>query len=182
MNFRDRPQWKKGRTGELILLRLMIKNGIIPYEPFPEIDTSHPFDFLCVKQADRTIFIMDAKSKPARLYYPDTGINIRNFEEYDAVSKRHNAEVFLSFVDEKQRKIYGNWLHILSLPKAIIWRREVLEYPWRHKGIIYFPLESMQPLADLNDEEVAALERHSTRQEAYEELYALRGNSPWLPF
>jgi len=170
MNFADKPQTKKGKIGEEILDRFLIAKNVVPYKPLSEVQAAHPFDRLCAKIGDKRIFVVEAKAKEARRHYPDTGIDVRHFAEYTAISKRHNVQIFLAFIDADARKIYGGWLSRLKEPRNIIHKGKTFQYPLTHKGIIYFPLEAMRPVGALTEQDIVALRRHTTRAPAYEAL------------
>lgn len=69
----------------------------------------HCFDKVAIKNK-KEMLIAEVKTKAARLYYPDTGFNLRNYREYQAIKEKYNVPIFVFFVDEKKRRVYGNWL------------------------------------------------------------------------
>lgn len=165
MNWQDSPRVKKGNIGERLVKEYLINKGYIPY--IPDAPGAHPFDLLVASADKRNIFIADSKAKPARKYYPDTGIDLRHYKEYTTIEDKHNLNVFLFFVDEDAGNVYGNFLKRLSEPREIIHIGIPYQYPLIHKGIIYFPLVSMIQIADIPKIDVDTLREYSTRNKAY---------------
>jgi len=165
INWEDRITVIKGNTGEKIVTEYLIKRGYIPYSP--DAEGAHPFDRLCATPDKKKIFIAEIKTKPARTYYPDTGIDMRHYNDYDNIQSTHNLQVFLFFVDQDRKKIYGNKLSILTERKEVIYNNRLLVYPICDRGIIYFPLCSMIQVGILTEEQSCILEQLSTRNKAY---------------
>lgn len=138
--------------------------GFVVYKPITF--AAHAFDKLAIKDKKQAI-IVETKSKAARKYYPDTGINVKHYREYKFISKKHRLPVFIFFVDENVGKIYGNWLSILEKEEIIIHNGKTLIYPLVDRGIIYFPLEKMRFIAMLDLETIEKLKYHSTRNYKY---------------
>lgn len=157
---------QKGNIGEVIVNQWLIKNGFIPYIPM-ELG-AHPFDRLCATRDKKTIFVAEVKAKPARIYYPDTGIDIRHYDEYSFITEKYNLDVYIFFVDEDRKEIYGNILSTLIKPRTILHLGRKIDYPLKYKGIIYFPLEAMKKIADLTDQEANDLANLSGRNSIYE--------------
>lgn len=167
INWEDRIEVIKGNTGEQIVTEYLIKRGYIPYKPEPI--GAHPFDRLCATPDKKRIFVAEIKTKPARVYYPDTGIDIRHYRDYDNIQKTHNLEVFLFFVDQDRKSIYGNKLSRLMEQREVQHSGKILLYPIQDRGIIYFPLVSMIMVGKLTDAQSETLEELSTRNKAYKE-------------
>jgi len=177
INFRDTKQYKKGNLGMRLVDEHLIKKGYIPYSP-DAINKRHPFDRLVAKDDKTMIFIAEGKTKPARIYYPDTGIDIKNYNEYLYISKKYNLRIFLFFVDEDKKEIYGNWLDILDkeIPEATTLKATARRlnfpvpefYPLREKGIIYFPLKLMRTICKLTEEQAEEIKKFTTRAVEYE--------------
>lgn len=165
MEWGERKTVKKGKIGEAIVKKYLVDMGYIPYSP--DCDGAHPFDNLCASRDKKTIFIADSKAKPARTYYPDTGINISHYREYKDISEKHNLEVFIFFVDEDSKTIYGNFMSELEKPIEIQYGVYTYKYPMEQKGIHYWALASMKQIGFLNDKEVEELRKLSTRNSAY---------------
>jgi hypothetical protein len=164
----------KGNIGEQIVDRFLVSQGYVPYKPDAE-DGAHPFDRLVASKDKKTIFIAEVKTKPGRLYYPDTGIDVRHYEDYKGIRDKYSIDVFLFFVDEEKGCVYGGLLRAIEGETKIMHNGQVLEYPLRHKGIIYFPIDGMKTLVELTDEEVGKLKGLSTRKEEYDKLYSVAG-------
>lgn len=163
----DRPQVKKGTLAEALVRRHLEQRGLVVYEPVT--DGAHPFDKLCSTSDKRSLVIAEVKAKPCRRFFPDTGINVRNWEDYKAIRAKHRLQVFIYFTDEDIGAIYGNTLSELEQPREIDHNGKTLTYPLIHAGIVYFPLAAMRLVDRLSDKESAALSMLSTRRDNYAE-------------
>jgi len=165
MNWEDKPEVKKGNMAEQIVDDFLRSKGLCAY--FPVHNGPHPFDRLCATQDKKSIVIVDSKAKAARTHYPDTGINKRNYDEYVFIQDKYHIPIWIFFVDEYKKAIYGNTLRELSKPILIKHKDAVLEYPLEHKGIIYFPLQNTKTIASLSNKQSEYLKSLSTRQYDY---------------
>lgn len=165
MTWGDKTTVKKGDIGEEIVDNYLRKRGYIPYAP--NFDGAHPFDRLCASRDKKTIFVADAKAKAKRKHYPDTGIDIKHYKEYKFLSDKYKIDVYLFFVDEENKAVYGNMLRVLEHDMNVIHYSKKLKYPIRSNGIIYFPMASMKTLAELTDEQCAELKKYTTKKDAY---------------
>jgi hypothetical protein len=147
---------KKGNIGEKIVKEYLEREGYIIYKP--DTSGSHPFDNLCA--SDQNIFVVEVKTKEARKYYPDTGVDVRHFNKYNNIKEKHKINVYLFFVDAKNAKIYGNELEELIKPKMINGQN----YPLRYKNIIYFPLENMITISQLTKQECENINKYNTKK------------------
>lgn len=155
MNWDDRLEVKKGNLGEQIVNRYLSQQGFTIYRP---TGGPHPFDFLAVTSDKRIVQVHEIKTKPRRRWYKDTGIDQRHFDDYALINLKYNLEVFLFFVDEYERKIYGGSLFKqLTREVQIVCRDRTLKYPLRERGIVYFPLQNMTVIAELDSEQVGQL-------------------------
>lgn len=170
MNWRDRQEVQKGDLGEAIVDDYLESKGVIPYRP--QADKAHPFDRLCASSDKRTIFIAEVKTKAARTHYPDTGMNISHYNDYQNIRNKYGLDVWLFFVDEYRGEVYGNKLSELSKQRNVIHNRRLLVYPLIEKRrgveIVYFPLEAMKPICVIDDEIRDQLVCMSNRSYAYE--------------
>ena len=159
-DWNGRVSVKKGKLGEDIVRQYLESKGYVIYSP--ETNGSHPFDKLCINHNGNEIFIAEIKSKPHRIYYPDTGINKNHFLKYKFIQDKYSIDVFLFFVDEISKSIYGNWLSKLIKPRK--------DYPLEQNGIIYFPLDIMLQIAKLEDKQVEELKSLSDRNYDYSQF------------
>lgn len=171
MNWQDLQTVRKGNIGEKVVKDYLMDKGYIPY--IPDAPGSHPFDLLVASPNKRQIFIADSKAKPARIYYPDTGIDLRHYNQYSYIEQKHNMNVFVFFVDEDNGKVYGNFLKKLTEPVEIEHNGKVLSYPKTEtdsRGIttIYFPLEKMLPVGDIPEDDISRLRELSQRNHSYQ--------------
>ena len=167
-NFKETKAYQKGELGEEIVDRYLKSKGVIPYKP--DADGAHPFDRLCATK-DKSVFVVECKSKRARDYYPDTGIDIRHYKVYKDIQSKHNMDVFICFIDEKSATIYGNTLKNLMKTRQVETNRGVKVYPWEQGKQVYFPLLAMIHIAELNATEVERLRGLSEHKEGYEVIH-----------
>jgi hypothetical protein len=173
MEFNQLPTVQKGYMGEAEVDKYLIGKGIVPYSPITGV--AHPFDRLCASQDKKRIFIAECKAKASRSRYPDTGINLSSYQDYKNIMEIYKIDVWLFFVDEYLKKIYGNSLSELEKPREIIipWRGPT-NYPLIDrskygKDIIYFPLVAMIDVCEIDPQIALKLRQLSTRNYEYSE-------------
>lgn len=149
MSFEDRLE--KGCIGERIVDEWLVRIGYIPYRPMPGV--AHPFDRLVASRDKKRIAVCEVKTKPRRNKYRDTGVDICNLRHYADIQEKHQLRVFIAFVDEVERQIYGNTLD--ELMKTRISENSV--YPKDFDGIRYFPLSAMIVISALTEEQCEEL-------------------------
>jgi len=166
----ERKEVRKGNLGESIVDEFLKAKQVIPYKP--DYDGAHPFDRLCATADKKTIFVADIKTKAQRERYSDTGIDLSHYGDYTHIQVKYGLRVFIFFVDEKVRQVYGNWLAELERPYIGATRdgKRTVSYPLRQGGIIYFPLVHMQPISQVDYERAQELMALSTRSYAYSGL------------
>lgn len=155
-DFSAKMTTRKGVKGEDICFQYLRSKGHTIYRPDME-DRPHPIDSFVVHGQKFTVCAADVKTKPRREAYPDTGINMHHYGVYCHIKNINNIRVFLFFVDETAKKIYGNWLDIIEKRREVIHNGKRLTYPMQMGGQIYFPLSAMIEIADISDESVDAL-------------------------
>lgn len=148
---------KKGDIGEQLVIDYLSKKNFVVYKPITQ--GAHPFDNLCASRDKKKIFIAEVKTKEARKYYPDTGINIRNYSEYKFIQNKYNLKVYLFFVDATNMKIYGNIIDMLETEYTIKGKT----YPLIQNGIIYFPLIKMKEITELTKDQVNIIRGYTTK-------------------
>jgi len=167
VSWQDRTEVKKGNAGERILDRWLRDKGIIPYAPVAE--GAHPFDRICAMPDKRQLFIAEAKAKPARRFYPDTGVDVRVYEDYLHKQQEYGLHVFLVFIDEDRSQVYGEFMSVLDKERHVYnekLRKDVV-YPLIQNGIRFWPLTAMRVISALSPEEVKELQSFSTRRKRY---------------
>lgn len=110
MEWCDKFQVKKGDFAEVIVHKYLENKGYVVYKPSTE--GSHAFDRLAIKNKEKVI-IAEIKAKAKLNKYDETGFELRHYNDYKKISERHNLPVFIFFVDEMLKEIYGNFLHVL---------------------------------------------------------------------
>lgn len=171
-NFQELTTTKKGNLGEYIVDKYLLGKNIIPYIPHPDNNTAHPFDRLCASRDKKNVFIAEVKTKPSRNYYPDTGINLKAYDEYKFIQDKYKIEIWMFFVDENINKVYGNKLSKLDIPIEIIFKGKRINYPLTQQNnygtkIIYFPIEYMIDICNIDDNISQELKNLSTRNYEY---------------
>ncbi len=165
MKFEELVTTKKGNLGEDLLDKYLESKGLVIYRP--KEGKAHPFDRLCASADKRHLVIAECKTKPARLYYPDTGINVSHYEDYLYVRNHYKVNIWIYFVDEYKKMIYGNPLEKLESPRRIFHNGKEIEYPLIDRGIIYFPLIAMEVVAKIDEESALKLQQLSSRSYSY---------------
>lgn len=165
MQWHERSTVKKGDLGEMLVDKFLVDHDCIPY--VPQADRAHPFDRLCATADKKTIFIAEVKSKARRTYYPDTGINTSHLADYQHIQEKHSIKVYLFFVDEDEKRIYGGWLNDLLTPRTVSHQLKTISYPLQQGRVMYFPLEAMTDICPLDDESANELKKLSTRNYSY---------------
>lgn len=150
----------KGTYGEELVRGYLESNGWIVYSPATQ--GAHAFDNLCVKDK-KNIVIAEIKTKARMTYYNATGFNIASFNEYKYIQDKYKLDVFVFFVDEFLKKIYGNKLSILEKSYSA----KDGEYPKRMKNIILFSLEIMKDVAIIKESDCEFLKKASSRNYDY---------------
>jgi hypothetical protein len=159
--WQDKVQVKKGDYGEDLVHTFLEEKGYIVYKPITE--KAHAFDRLAVRNKSE-ILVVECKTKARRRYYPDTGINIKHYDEYKFISEKYKLHLFIFFIDEYLCEIYGNFLLELIKPVEV----EGNKYPLEHKNIIYFPLINMKRnIAKLSEDDKEYLVKNSSRNYDY---------------
>jgi hypothetical protein len=131
-----------GELGERFVKLLLERKGFIVYRP--DTGGAHWIDIIALKDKDRAI-AMDVKTKSRRTYFPDTGVNQRQFYEYLRFSKKHNMPFYLVFVDEMMGQIYGNTLDELEIQRIVGGHQYPLVSEDRFGNQIrYWPLSAMK--------------------------------------
>ena len=154
----DKTTVKKGNIGERLVLKFLEEKGFIVYEPITK--SAHGFDKLAVKDK-KVAIIAEVKTKSRMNKYEATGFNYKHYQEYKLISKKHNLPIFIFFVDEHLKSIYGNWLKLLEVEKD--------GFPLRicNDTIILFSLKNMIEVAKLSDNTCEELKKYSTRNYKY---------------
>jgi len=148
----------KGNIGEKLVLEFLEGKGFIVYEPATQ--SAHGFDKLAVKDKKLAI-IAEVKTKARMNKYEATGFNVNHYEEYKFISQKHNLPIFIFFVDEHLKSIYGNWLTELE--------KEIDGFPLKINDgkIILFSLKNMREVAKISNEQCEELKINSTRNYEY---------------
>lgn len=126
MGFYSIPKYLYNKEGSPSIFGLYSSYAV------PDIDTAK----------DGFRFWIEVKRKSRRIYYPDTGFPLKNYESYLKIQEITGNEVFILFVDEKNNACYGNWLNNIKQPFKL--NKKI--YPLiegDYSKIIYFPIALM---------------------------------------
>lgn len=151
-SWQDKPEVKRGNVGENIVKNHFESLGYIIYEPIT--NGAHPFDKFVAHSNKKDLFILEVKTKPARIKYPDTGIDISAYNGYKYIVDTYRINIFLVFVDDLNKSVYGNWITELDKPYK--------NYPLETGGIIYWHIGSMTELRKLTDTECDEIRKYYT--------------------
>lgn len=157
---------KKGNAGEKIVRRFLEKKGFIVYQPVTE--DAHAFDMLAIKNKE-IVIIGEVKTKALMNKWSATGFNDRNFKEYKRIYEKYKIPIFIFFVDEHKKEIYGNWLmECLEEPQI----KDGVEFPKiintrNGSKIRLYHYEKMKHIAYLEDNDVRELIKHTRRSYSY---------------
>ena len=153
----------KGKIGELIVGEVFKRHGWIVYTP--QENMSHAFDMIVIKDKKEAMAV-DVKTKPARNYYPDTGLDLKDWNIYKEFTKRYTMTFWIIFVDENSKTIYGNYLEAMEKPVTI----GKITYPLiikTNEPEILFPLQNMITFAKLTDQEANEIKAFNQRNYKY---------------
>jgi hypothetical protein len=164
-SWKNRLQVIKGDYAEEIIDSYLESKGYVVYNT--KTPTAHAFDKVAVKDKQQ-VMIAECKAKARRNKYADTGINKRHYDQYKFIQDKHKIPVFIFFIDEMLKKIYGNFIELLERRTII----ETKQYPCIEatqygENIIYFPLQNVREVAELSEEQVQYLKENSTRKYEY---------------
>jgi len=170
LKFEDLPQVQKATIAEKELDKFLMAKGIVPYLPSP--GAAHPFDRLCASADKKNLFVAEVKAKASRTFYPDTGMNVSNYNDYINIRDKYGIDVWVFFIDEFRKQIYGNLLTELERSIRIEHNGKSLQYPliqpdYKGKEIIYFPLVKMIKICDLDSEVAESMGELSNRNYEY---------------
>jgi len=156
VKWEDRTEVKKGNFAEKIVHKFLESKGYIVY--IPSTSGAHAFDRLAIKNKEQVV-IAEIKAKAKLNNYDETGFEYRHYLEYKKISEKHNLPVFIFFVDEMLKEIYGNFLSKLE--------NGCRKAPWGKQ--ILFKMELMRRhIYNLTDNDVLYLKQNSKRSYNYD--------------
>lgn len=154
----ERLNVQKGDYGEELVKKIVEKCGFNCYRSVT--DGAHLVDFLWLN-GKKFAFAAEVKTKPKFKDYPATGFDYRHYEQYKQFTADTGIPVFIFFVDDGLKKIYGNFLHVLDEPRKFCG----MKYPgtFKKNGITirYYPMNAMVKIADLSDADAKILKERS---------------------
>lgn len=141
--FKSLATTRKGTAGEAIARDYFRKEGHQPYAP--DFDGSHPVDFLIRNPIKRTLTAVEVKTYARRYVAPQNGMDLNDYERYQAFEREEGIKVYVIFVDPFEGAMYGAFLADLGEPDATT------------KGRVYFNLERFRLLKRLTSKEQKSL-------------------------
>lgn len=167
-SFQAKTTTQKGNVGERIVREYLAQKGFVVYQTNCT-EHAHGFDMLAMRNKEQMI-VVEVKAKAKRDCCPDTGINLKHYNEYKAIQAKHNLPIFLVFVDEKLGEVYGDWLSALEADHSMF-RNDTYPYVRPHgrngEPIIYFYQPNMRKLATLTQDEIIELKQLTTGKNTY---------------
>jgi len=163
--FSQLPRTRKGTIAEEYVRDVLISRGWHIYT-YSTVNQPHPVDMFAIT-SDNQLVAVEVKCKRARLYYPDTGIDVRHYRHYHNLQMQLNLPILLLFVDEYSRTVYGNYLDYLSQPITIVDNKRELVYPMVAENLVYFPLQAMEHYADIPPAIVAQIKSYTASKYHY---------------
>ena len=160
----SKVQVKKGNIGETIVNEYLENRGFVIYKPITE--KAHCFDALAIKDKEK-LLIVEIKTKARLNKYPATGFDYKHYLEYTEISDKHNADVFIFFVDEMLEKVYGNYLKYLQELTIIKNKTYPFTMNFGNNKVIFFPLDNMVDIKLLTKEQVGEIKKYNTRNYKY---------------
>lgn len=162
-----KPEWnerrsvKKGTIGERIVRYVLEKNGWVVYQCVSR-DKAHVIDCIAYKEK-KTQRFLEVKTKSFMRNPDRTGFNTCDLEVYTHYLKEKNQDIFILFVDQAKKKIYGNFLSKLIEPKeedGMLFPNEFIS-KYDGKSITVFPLSSMIDIAELSEDQIKELKKYT---------------------
>jgi hypothetical protein len=154
MDFKDKPQFKKGEIGETYVKNWLIERGWITYSPDVK-DRPHYFDMLITKDKLQVIAI-DVKTKARLNNWNAQGIDLRHYDEYMRFMCTTKVPFYLFFVDDKCGDVFCADLSKLKNPFVL-----------HEKKIIAWYLDDMRKVFQLSESQIQELSKYDTRNYTY---------------
>ncbi len=149
---------KIGDIGEQIVKNYLTESNWLVYQA-PK-DKAHLIDWILVTPDMKNMAIADAKTKPRRKHYPDTGIDYRHYLRYKNLQDKYNVDAFM-------RKMYGNMLSELTKQVNVNGQRYPLHDEY-HGNIIYFPLVQMTQISMILGDHADLINELSNKKYKYD--------------
>jgi hypothetical protein len=153
-SFHDLTETKKGDVGEEIVADHLESLGCQIWKP-RHYDKSHLIDFVCVNP-HKASFLLDVKTKPSMLRYPQTGFDKNDLETYKSLDVNNN--VYIVWVDEYRETIYYQFIHKLPEPRMM-------------GRICLWQLCDLEIMRKLTTEEVSRCKEFNNRKPEYTREY-----------
>jgi len=172
----ERQEVQVGNLGEETLDEFLHSRGYRSMRP--NANGSHSIDRIYFPAPGSPIGLAhgihwaDAKTYARRTHYPDTGINLDHFIEYDRISGELGMPGIIYWVDPYEELIYGNWLEELKQPRMIqADNGRHYHYPLTQTtktgAKIFFPIVHMRIFARLQTKRAELLRSKANRSCEY---------------
>ena len=143
----------KGEYAEKIVREHLERCGWIVYFPFTK-NKAHPVDMLSMK-VDGDVMAADVKAKARMTKYRQTGINRSHYNRYIEFARMCAVPFKLVFVDEYERRVYGQ-----DLSRLADWD---YEYKRNGRSIVYWNLDRLIDWFPLTNEQATILKSFNQR-------------------
>jgi hypothetical protein len=151
-DWQEKKEVKKGNIGEKIVQDFLEQNNFILYKPVT--NGAHKIDYFAHSGQNKSVICCEVKTKARMAWKCKTGFNISCYNHYNELKIKHNINTFIFFVDDFEKCVYGQWLHLLNNPEYI-------------KDSIVWPLNQMKLIRKLNEYEINEILIYSQRKYDY---------------
>lgn len=155
MDWHEKKEVKKGDIGEELVKQYLETKKFILYKPIS--NGSHKIDYFCHSGNEKKVICAEVKTKRRMAMKPKTGFNLSSYNHYLDMKTKHNIDTFVFFVDDFEKKIYGQWLSKLTEFEII-------------NDVIVFPLLQMKVIRDLKELEIQQISEYSTVNYSYDNV------------
>jgi hypothetical protein len=138
MNFKNLKTTKLGDKGETYIPEFCTKKSVKCYQP--STDGPYPVDSIILHKNET--YGLEAKTKPRRVHFADTGFDTADFHTYLKLIKDNVFDdICILFIDSVSKKIWYQWMSKLEKFADI------------QGNVVYFPLTVLNTYRDLTDKE-----------------------------
>jgi hypothetical protein len=160
---------QKGEYAERIIKTMLESKGYVVYMPCT--DGAHAFDIMAIKDKSCCV-ALDIKAKARMNNLLATGVNQSSYDTYKEFSHRHNMPFWIVFVDEMEKRIYGNTIDELDKDYEDLQSNYPAKYPRKiqtrfGKQIVLWHLGQMKHISELPDDDAIRLMEMSKRSYDY---------------
>lgn len=156
-NWHDKNEVKKGDIGESIIKDFLEAHNYILYRPIT--NGAHKIDFFAHSSIEKKVICAEVKSKRRMATKAKTGVNVSALQHYSELYEKHNIPTYIFFIDDFERCVYGNWLHMLGAGE-ITGRNN-------YQAVTVWELSAMKFIRWLSEVEITELSKHTSENYDY---------------